>query len=431
MSNTAALRDELQRIVGGAGILSDAQLADYAIDGFVPKAVVLPASVGEIQDVLSFAASFNLSVIPAGSGSKLGNGNLPDKVDIVLAMTRINEVVEYEPADLTVTVEAGIRLAELQERLAANGQFLAMAPPYAARCTLGGIVATNASGSLRLRYGTARNQVLGLRVVQASGTVVKSGGKVVKNVAGYDVNKLYIGSFGTLGILTEVTLKLSPIPARQAILTAQFQDVQAAAKTGLSVVGSQTLPDFVNMAVNSHFAEGAAGAVTLAVGFGGDAETVAWQLEQARRIMEQNGGIGVKGIEGEFRQRFDDAIQAFPEADGDATVVVKVNLKRTDIAEFADGALAESVEMMALLGSGVLYLKMEYVAGLAETLAALREHAVRAGGSLIIESAPPELKQQIDVWGAFGSRALGLMQQVKARFDAKGLLNPGRFVSGI
>lgn len=431
MSNTAALRDELQRIVGEVGILSDAQLADYAIDGFVPKAVVLPASVGEIQDVLSFAASFNLSVIPAGSGSKLGNGNLPDKVDIVLATTRINEVVEYEPADLTVTVEAGIRLAELQERLAANGQFLAMAPPYAARCTLGGIVATNASGSLRLRYGTARNQVLGLRVVQASGTVVKSGGKVVKNVAGYDVNKLYIGSFGTLGILTEVTLKLSPIPARQATLTAQFQDVQAAAKTGLSVVGSQTLPDFVNMAVNSHFAEVAAGAVTLAVGFGGDAETVAWQLEQARRIMEQNGGIGVKGIEGEFRQRFDDAIQAFPEVEGDSTVVVKVNLKRTDIAEFAEGALAETAEMMALLGSGVLYLKMEYVAGLAETLAALRERAVRAGGSLIIESAPPELKQQIDVWGAFGSRALGLMKQVKARFDAKGLLNPGRFVSGI
>ena len=427
MSNAAALRDELQRIVGESGILPDAQIANYTIDGLTPKAVVLPASVWEIQDVLRFAAAQHLSVIPAGSGSKLQSGNPPEKVDIVLAMTRINEVVEYEPADLTVTVEAGIQLTALQEKLADNGQFLPLNPPYASRCTLGGIVAANASGSLRLRYGTARNLVLGLRVVHASGTVVKSGGKVVKNVAGYDVNKLYIGSFGTLGILTEMTLKLSPIPARQALLTAQFQDMQAAAKTGLSIVGSQTLPDFVNLLVNSEHA-----GPTLVTGFGGDAETVTWQLEQARRIMELNGAIGVKEVEGESFQKLNDAIRAFAESENDSrTVIVQVNLKRTDIAEFAENVLTNNAEMLALLGSGVLYLKMEQVERLAETLATLRERVVAAHGSLIIESAPPELKQQLDVWGPVAPRARNLMQQLKARFDERNLLNPGRFVSGI
>lgn len=427
MSNAAALRDELQRIVGESGILPDAQIANYTIDGLTPKAVVLPASVWEIQDVLRFAAAQHLSVIPAGSGSKLQSGNPPEKVDIVLAMTRINEVVEYEPADLTVTVEAGIQLTALQEKLADNGQFLPLNPPYASRCTLGGIVAANASGFLRLRYGTARNLVLGLCVVHASGTVVKSGGKVVKNVAGYDVNKLYIGSFGTLGILTEMTLKLSPIPARQALLTAQFQDMEAAAKTGLSIVGSQTLPDFVNLLVNSEHA-----GPTLVAGFGGDAETVTWQLEQARRIMELNGAIGVKEVEGESFQKLNDAMRAFAESENESrTVSVQVNLKRTDIAEFAENVLTNNAEMLALLGSGVLYLKMEQGEGLAETLATLRERVVAAHGNLIIESAPPELKKQLDVWGPVSPRARNLMQQLKARFDERNLLNPGRFVSGI
>ena len=243
--------DKLKDIVGESGILSEEQVAIYTFDGCIPKAVVLPTSVQEMQEVLQFAVERNVSVMPAGAGTKLGIGNLPQKVDVVLATTSLNSVVEYEPADLTVTVEAGIRLKDLQTELAKHRQYLALNPPYADRCTIGGIVATNASGAFRLRHGTARNQVLGLRVVRADGTVVKSGGKVVKNVAGYDLNKLYIGGFGTLGIITEVTLKLSPIPVQQAILTADFQNIQDATDTGLAIVGSQTLPMFVNLFVNA------------------------------------------------------------------------------------------------------------------------------------------------------------------------------------
>ncbi len=450
MENSRALHDELRHVVGESGVLPEAESAAYAFDGCFPKAVVLPASIQEIQDVLQFAAKRDLSVIPAGTGTKLGIGNLPPKIDMVLATTRLNDVIEYEPADLTVTVEAGIRLVDLQKELAKHRQYLVLNPPYAEQCTIGGIVAANASGSFRLRHGTARNQVLGLRVVHANGTVVKSGGKVVKNVAGYDLNKLYIGAFGTLGIITEVALKLSPIPTRQAAIAVEFHDIHNAANTGLSIVGSQTLPMFVNLFINfdpmrvetdgqgSNTAD--RGTFTLIAGFGGDPETVAWQLTQSQEIVKQNGAMGVTTIEGEPYQRLQKTIQEFSADNGETeNVIAKINLKRTDIAEFAghiaDSSWGSDVQMMLLLGSGVLYLTIPLVGEtdfqyLADVLMQLRQSAVEKRGNLIIETAPPELKRHIDVWGPVGD-TLRLMKQVKAKFDAGGLLNPGRFVASI
>ena len=434
METSSALHDELRHIVGEAGILPTEQTSDYTFDGCVPKAVVSPASVQEMQAVLRLAKAEQFSVIPAGAGTKLGIGNLPAKVDIVLVTTRLNSVVEYEPADLTVTVEAGIRLADLQAELARHRQFLALNPPYADSCTVGGLVATNSSGSVRLRYGTARNQVLGMRVILANGTVVKSGGKVVKNVAGYDLNKLYIGAFGTLGIITEVALKLAPLPARRAILAAQFQGVQAAIGAGLSVLRSQALPTFVNLFMNANIDCFTGTKPVLIVGFGGDAETVTWQLDHAQTLMEQNSTIGVEIVEGELQENLNQTVQKFPEANRHSdAVIAKVNLKRTDIVEFVEKHLNSGGEMMALLGSGVLYLKTSIDSGtdlqaLAATLTQLRQHAMAVQGNLIITAAPPELKQHIDAWGPIGS-TLRLMEQVKAKFDADGLLNPGRFVS--
>ena len=443
MENSRALHHELKHIVGTSGILSETESASYAIDGCTPKAVVLPASIRDIQAVLQFATKRALSVIPAGAGTKLGIGNLPQQVDVVLSTTHLNSIVEYEPADLTVTVEAGIRLAALQAELAKHRQFLALNPPYAERCTLGGIVATNTSGSLRLRHGTARNQVLGMRVVHANGTLVKSGGKVVKNVAGYDLNKLYIGAFGTLGIITEVALKLSPMPTRQTMVATEFQDIQNAVNTGLNIVSSQTLPMFVNLFINFDPRDPETQQqrkFMLVTGFGGDPETVTWQSAQSREMMEQNGGTGVITVEDESQQRLQETLQEFSADDGNTEkVVVKVNLKRTDIAAFSaqimDASWADNVQMMALLGNGVLYLTIPVVPetdfqALSEVLKQLRQSVLEARGNLIIETAPPELKRHIDVWGPVGN-TLSLMKQVKAKFDADGLLNPGRFIASI
>ena len=436
METSDLLSDQLIHIVGESGILPKEQLSEYTFDGLVPKVVVIPESIQDIRNVLRFASEQDLSVVPAGTGTKLGIGNLAEKTDIVLSTIRLNKVIEYEPADLTATVETGIRLADLQHELAQHQQFLPLNPPYADKCTIGGIVATNASGPLRLRYGTARNLVLGMHVVHASGTVVKSGGKVVKNVAGYDLNKLYIGSFGTLGIITEVTLKLSPLPVRQAIFAAQFQNIHDAVKTGLSVVRSQTLPTFVNLIANypiNHFPNKKP---TLLVGFGGDPETVTWQLNAVQTIVEQNGAIGVKIVEEESRESLSNTIQEFPAVDKENdTVIVKINLKRTDIAELVEHVTEETNSVMVLLGNGVIYLKFPIGSDtgyqqLANTLTQLRQYAIDIQGNLIIEAAPPELKKQMDVWGPIGS-TLNLMKQVKMKFDGGGVFNPGRFVAKI
>jgi glycolate oxidase FAD binding subunit len=436
METSDSLHDQLRHIVGESGILSKEHVSDYTYDGIVPKVVVLPTSVPEMQNVLRFASEQNLSVMPAGAGTKLGIGNIAEKINIVLATTRLNKVIEYEPADLTVTVEAGIRLAELQTELAKNRQFFPLNPPYADRCTIGGIVSTNVSGPLRLRYGTARNLVLGMHVVHTTGTVVKSGGKVVKNVAGYDLNKLYIGAFGTLGIITEVTLKLAPLPTQQAILGIQFQTIKDAVSTGLNIVCSQTLPTFVNLFVNIEINQFQEKKPTLLVGFAGDPETVAWQLNSTEKLVEQNDAIGVQKIEGESHNSISHVIQEFSAVDRPSgTVLVKVNLKRTDITEFIEHTLEDTCQMMVTLGNGVLYLKIPIDSTtdfqeLANTLTQLRQRAIDVRGNLIIETAPPELKQQIDVWGPIGG-TLNLMKQVKAKFDGGNVLNPGRFVSRI
>ena len=440
MENSQALRDALNRTLGKDATLREDQAAAYSFDGYTPEAVVVPTSVQDIQTVLQYATQQNLSIVPAGAGTKLGIGNLPEKIDLILATTRLNNVIEYEPADLTVTVEAGIRLAELQKVLAAHRQYLALNPPYGGGCTIGGIVATNVSGPLRLRHGTARNQVLGLQVIRPDGTRVKSGGKVVKNVAGYDLNKLYIGAFGTLGIITEVTLKLTPVPTRQAILTADFPSIQEAADTGLHIVGSQMLPLFVNLSINPTAGD-TRRLIGLVVGFGGDPETVTWELTTCQEIMEQNGAIGVTSIEGKAQQQLQETVEEFPADNRDTEkIVAKFNLKRTDIAEIAariaDTSLHRNVQMMALIGSGVLYVSIPVERDtdfqeLASTLTALRQFAIARSGNLIIEAAPPQLKGYIDVWGAADDGRVGLMRQIKAKFDPNGLLNPGRFVSNI
>ena len=443
MSNSNQLREDLVQIVGEAGMLPDDQLNRYTIDGIGPQVVVLPRSTHEIQEVLGYATDSGLSVIPAGSGTKLGVGNPPEGVDLVLSTSRLDQVLEYEPADLTVTVEAGIRLVVLQAKLAEHGQYFPLDPPYADRCTIGGITATNASGPSRLRFGSARDLVLGMRVVQSSGTVVKSGGKVVKNVAGYDLNKLYLGSFGTLGVITEVSLKLQPLPEIDRNILLTFADVGEAVNAASEISGSQLLPTFLNLFVNGAPLTDSPEPCLL-IGLDGHPETVEWQVDFAKTIAQQNGAIGVGVYEGQRQQELRGSICAFPQG-GSATpiVICRVNLRMTDVGDFVNTTLEvdESapwrVRTTGLMGNGVVYVIFSDfpdgevpVQHVADTIANLRDAAANVGGNLIVESAPTALKRQIDVWGSVG-RSFELMKAIKTRMDPIGLLNVGRFVGGI
>ena len=443
MSNSNQLHRNLVQIVGEAGLLPEDQLGRYAIDGIGPQAVVLPASTHEIQEVLNYAAGNGLSVIPAGSGTKLGVGNPPEQIDLILSTSRLDQVLEYEPADLTVTVEAGIQLAALQAKLTEHGQYLPLDPPYADRCTIGGITATNASGPSRLRYGSARDRVLGMRVVQSSGTVVKSGGKVVKNVAGYDLNKLYLGSFGTLGVITEVSLKLQPLPEIERTVLLTFTEIGEAINVASEISGSQLLPTFLNLFVNGAPLSDSPEPCLL-IGLDGHPETVEWQVDSAKTIVQQNGAIGVEVYEGQRQQELRGVMCAFPEG-GSATptVINRANLRMINVGAFLHTTLAVNesapwrVRAMGLMGNGVVYVIFSDfpngdvpVQHVADTLTNLRDAAANVGGNLIVESAPAVLKRQIDVWGPI-SRSFELMKAIKTQLDPIGLLNVGRFVGGI
>ena len=228
MVKQTVLHNELESILGPERVFAREEAASYAVDGIVPQAVALPGTVEEVAEVMRLAHHEGAAVIPWGGGTAMGLGNLPRRYDIALSLTRLNAVVEHEPADLTATVLAGRTLADFQAHLSSVGQFLPLDPPSPAEATIGGILAANASGPSRHAHGTARDLVLGLRFVQADGRVIKAGGKVVKNVAGYDMCRLLIGSLGTLGVIVEACFRLTPLPGAQQTLAVAVDSAQEA-----------------------------------------------------------------------------------------------------------------------------------------------------------------------------------------------------------
>src|SRR5688572_6443017 len=212
MSTHDGLAGALEATVGAPWVYRDAAAAGYTIDGCQPAFVVFPEDEEQIAAVLRLADEHEATVFPRGGGSHMMLGNAPARVDVVLSVQRLQQILAYEPGDMTATVQAGLCLADLQGALAAKGQHLALDPSAAATTTIGGIVAANLSGPRRLLYGTARDLLLGSAVIGINGKRTKAGGRVVKNVTGYDLNKLYIGSLGTLAVVVELTWKLHPLP---------------------------------------------------------------------------------------------------------------------------------------------------------------------------------------------------------------------------
>ncbi len=218
-----------------ADVLSSSPDDAYAVDGLSPALVAMPSTQQDVASVLAAADAAGAGVLPRGGGTQTGLGMPPRRYDLALDLRRLDRVVEYEPADLTMTVEAGLRLSELQRLLGEHGQWLPLDPPLPDEATIGGVLATNASGPSRLRYGSPRDLVIGMTVALASGELVKSGGRVVKNVAGYDLSKLHIGALGTLGVIVQAAFKTAPLPPRDTIV-AVSGDLDALSKLADAII---------------------------------------------------------------------------------------------------------------------------------------------------------------------------------------------------
>jgi glycolate oxidase FAD binding subunit len=432
-----ALLESLRKTVGSAHVLTGVELSPFVVEGRTPDAAVFPGTIDEVAAVVRDAAAAGAAIFPWGGGTAVALGEPPPRTGLVVGLRRLARLVEHEPGDLTATVEAGLTVDALQAALRARGQWLSLDPPDAARATVGGIVAADASGARRHLYGTVRDVLIGLTVVTAAGAVVRGGGKVVKNVAGYDLPKLFIGSWGTLGIVVEATFKLRPLPDDERLLAVRFdrlKDVGAAAR---AVLASDLIPNAVEVVdPPAATALGLTGEPTLVVGFDGLREQVDWQVAELGTLVGPLGGRDVTVLPSTAWPRLPtlarDAIDA-PAAV--MTLSVLPSVVADAMEQGAQAARQHGLTSAWAAHAGVGAITAALQAGrelstVAAVLAEWRAIAKAAGGHATLVWAPLAVKAHVPVWDDAGP-AGRIMQRIKAQLDPGNVLNPGRFVAGI
>jgi glycolate oxidase FAD binding subunit len=417
--------EALRTALGEDSIAAD--LHAYGLDGVVPRIVVAPRDELAMSRALAEADALGLSVVVRGGGQHMALGNMAESYDVTLSLERMPRTIDHEPADLTATVTAGTTLAALQAVLAEHGQHLPLDPPSDdARTTIGGIIAANAFGPTRHARGTVRDWLLGVRVLLADGTPTKAGGKVVKNVAGYEMTKLYAGSLGTLGVITEATFKVAPLPAAAVTIAAFFDSAEAATGTimessdaGLAFSAAEALsPTGANTVL------GTARWAALFVASGG-VRAVDRSLRDVQNIATACGG----------RVEVRDGADVWPAwragfAPHDVTLRASVAPSQVGSAmamldrRLAGASLALSATVTAGVIRCVLRPSSEQAAAAAIDVA--RSVVQRHGGTMIVECAPPAAKHTIDVFGDTRND-FAIMRRIKEEFDPRRTLAPGRF----
>jgi glycolate oxidase FAD binding subunit len=417
------------------------------LDGLSVLREEFPSSVDELAEAVKRAAASKEPMSATGGGTKLHIGNPLRSAPVVIHTDALSGVLEYEPDNLTVSALAGTRLGELQKVLRARRQFLPLDPPAAEAATLGGLLACNTSGPLRFRYGTIKDILLGIRILHADGTRTKAGGKLVKNVTGYDMCRLYAGSLGTLGIFTELTFKVSPLPETGATLLASYRDLDSLLQARQNCLTAGLLPDAVEGWNSSAFAPLGTAAPPapwlLMVRFGDVRPAVEWQRSRLREIVARTGGRTLEWLENEASERFWQSASSLRETiEGTETAVIKCSALHRSTSEAAlrmariADRLGARLSVYCHAGACVLYGRFVWNEArpqpleLRRELEDLRKYCVSAGGHAVIERASRAVKEGIDVWG-YEAPALEIMRRIKREFDPNGLLNPGRFVGGI
>ncbi len=408
-------------------------LRRYAIDGKTPAIRCVPESSEQIAVLLRTCAQTGAGVVPWGGGTAMALGNIPHRVDVVVELVRFNTLVEHDAPNLTATMQAGMPLAALQDALGRERQCVTIDPPHPAQATLGGLVAANSNGPRRMAYGGIRDLVIGMKMVLPTGEQIKAGGKVVKNVAGYDMCKLFVGSLGTLGIITEVTMKTAPLPERAATATATGPLAK-----GLELVDAlfrSTLVPAGIALVSSDVAQAAglsAQTPVVAVWAEGFEEAVARHLRDVETLAKQIG-LSTGVLPYTEHVRLWENIRDF--GAGDARVMVRVTVPLGSVAAVVTavdqwGTPSSRVRYVAHAGTGTIWISYDPTPANTAWFTRLGALAAELKGHAVMTSAPVAWKNGIDVWGP-APPSLALMRTIKQQFDPQRILNPGRFIAGI
>ncbi|MCM1981547.1 FAD-binding oxidoreductase [Lyngbya confervoides] len=403
--------------------------------------IVYPQDSEQLGALLTWAHHDRRTVLICGAGSKLGWGTPIPATDLVLSLQHLNRIIDHAVGDLTITVEAGIPFQTLQHHLKTSGQFLPVDPSYAPQATLGGILATRDAGSLRHRYGGVRDLLLGLSFVRADGQRAKAGGRVVKNVAGYDLMKLFTGSFGTLGLLSEVTLRLYPIQeiSQTVVLVGPPEAIATLTAQVLNSTLTPVALDLLSESVIPHLSP--PGSLALVARFQSLGESV---TAQVRRLMQLGTHLASQVYCDQAEEDLWTALghrQGLQETDTlhpETPLVAKFGLlpQRAVPALQLFHQWSQQQDctcwMQIHAGSGLGTLKLTASASslTASLLQQLRSHCEQHQGFLSVLDAPLSLRQSFDVWGYPGN-AIATMRKLKHQFDPHRILNPGRYVGGI
>ncbi len=446
---------QLADLVGLDAIAPDSELSLYAIDWVTPQAVVRPAGRAELAGLLRQASAEGLAVFPRGGGTQMALGNRPDRVDLVIDLTRMRRVLDYQPADMTVTVESGITLTALQEELASAGKYLPLEAPFPGRATVGGILSTASTGPLAHAYGPPRDWLIGIGVLSADGVETKAGGKVVKNVTGYDLNKLYTGALGTLGIIVEATLKVAPLQPESGALVGYFPSLAAAINAGTGLLDLPAAPmayvatgpqrerpicrlgdESAELAYFAGRFQPGADAIAAGIAFySGRVQAARRRIDDSTAFLKQAGAVDVSlldsGQADAVRQWLTDMAW---DSESPPTLAMKIAAPRRSIAPLAAACLdIGGASVVADPGFGALRLLWWNGPGgesLPACIRSARDAARAHGAAAVVEQLAAPLKDGIDVWGEEPD-SIGVMRRIKQQFDPAGLLNPGRFIGGL
>jgi len=460
MTATTDLQTRLAGVIGSKRIVAAVEeLETYAVDGLLPGVIVRPASTEEVMEVMRFAQTETLAILPLGSRSKCDLGMTPDRYDIALDMTGLREIAHYDPGDLTLSVDAGMPLRELEIYLKQHGQFLPLAVPCFESATVGGSVSSGIDSALRLQYGSARDFVIGAEFIDGTGQLCKSGGRVVKNVTGYDLHKLLVGSLGTLGVLIRVNFRTYPLPAISGGYVACFEKSEealafknAVEKSGLPLANFEIFNPYaagIMRAILSRSEEvvpseleraewcayvSFEGSDAVVRRIGREIERLVRESAQAHgRILEPADDVALGGM---LRESFEWLRWGSP-----ATVLCRLVLTEisekvlSELSHLAGSAALPSA--MIVRAPGILYFAVFAENESEEAIAALQNVTngtmalARADkGYATLLHAPATVKRGL-AGANFSEAQLAMQQRVKQSFDPSGVFAPGRVVGGL
>jgi glycolate oxidase FAD binding subunit len=429
------LLDRLRAVTGDGGT----ELGVIEPIALFPLVSVTPTTPEQLAAYLSVADDAGAAVVPLGGGTQQRIGHAPAAADVALCTVRLDAIVEWEPADLTACIQAGANLSSVQSALAAHGQQLAIDAPAAGRATLGGLLATNVSGPRRWLYGGWRDQVIGMQMALPSGDLIKSGGRVVKNVQGYDLAKLFIGSLGTLGVVTQVNVKLSPLPSFRRLLVARG-DLGSAAGLLEEIAGSTLRASTLDLLdeASAHRCGVAGGGYAAFILLEGSRTALNGQSSRLGH-MAAVASMSVEVVEGEALDPIWDAWIALARSDGlgDGEALMTVSGKPSDtldavraISSAAESNSADAV-CWAHAGNGLIYALLSAPRErAAAAFAVVQARLMKRWPATFVIGGSAAIQGAVQPWGAEPA-AIDLMRALKRRFDPKGTLQPGRFVGGL